>query len=29
MNKLLATAMVWMLICGAAAAANNAPASDA
>jgi hypothetical protein len=29
MNKLLATAVVWMLICGAAAAANNAPASDA
>jgi uncharacterized protein len=29
MNKLLATAMVWMLICGAAAAANSAPASDA
>jgi uncharacterized protein len=29
MNKLLATAMVWMLVCGAAAAANNAPASDA
>jgi len=29
MNKLLATALVWMLICGAAAAANNAPASDA
>jgi hypothetical protein len=29
MNKLLATAMVWMLIWGAAAAANNAPASDA
>jgi uncharacterized protein len=29
MNKLLATAMVWMLICGAATAANSAPASDA
>ena len=29
MNKLLATALVWMLICGGAAAANNAPASDA
>jgi uncharacterized protein len=29
MNKLLATAMVWTLICGAAAAANNAPASEA
>jgi hypothetical protein len=29
MNKLLATALVWMLICGVAAAANNAPASDA
>jgi hypothetical protein len=29
MNKLLATALVWMLICGAAVAANNAPASDA
>jgi uncharacterized protein len=29
MNKLLATAMVWMLICGSASAANNAPASDA
>ena len=28
MNKLLATAFVWMLICGAAVAANNAPASD-
>ena len=29
MNKLLATALVGMLICGAAVAANNAPASDA
>ena len=29
MNKLFATALIWMLICGAAAAANNAPASDA
>jgi hypothetical protein len=29
MNKLLATAMVWTLMCGSAAAANNAPASDA
>jgi hypothetical protein len=29
MNKLLATAMVWMLMCGSAGAANNAPASDA
>jgi len=29
MNKLLATALVWMLICGAAVAANNAPVSDA
>jgi hypothetical protein len=29
MNKLLATALVWMLICGPAVAANNAPASDA
>ena len=29
MNKLLATALVWMLISGAAVAANNAPASDA
>jgi uncharacterized protein len=29
MNKLLATAMVWTLMCGCAAAANNAPASDA
>jgi uncharacterized protein len=29
MNKLRATAVVWMLICGAAAAANTAPASDA
>jgi hypothetical protein len=29
MNKLLASAMVWMLMCGSAAAANNAPASDA
>jgi Sec-independent protein translocase protein TatA len=25
MNKLLATALVWTLICGGAAAANNAP----
>jgi hypothetical protein len=29
MNKLLATALVWMLIGGAAVAANTAPASDA
>jgi hypothetical protein len=29
MNKLLATALVWTLMCGAAAAANTAPASDA
>ena len=29
MNKMLATASLWMLICGAAVAANNAPASDA
>jgi uncharacterized protein len=29
MNKLLATAMVWTLMCGNAVAANNAPASDA
>jgi hypothetical protein len=29
MNKLLATAMVWTLMCGSAAPANNAPASDA
>jgi len=29
MNKLLATALVWTLICGGAAAANNAPASEA
>jgi uncharacterized protein len=29
MNKLLATALVWMLISGAATAANSAPASDA
>ena len=29
MNKRLATALVWMLISAAAAAANNAPASDA
>jgi hypothetical protein len=29
MNKLLAAAMVWTLMCGSAAAANNAPASDA
>ena len=29
MNKLLAAALVGMLICGAAVAANNAPASDA
>lgn len=29
MNKLLATAMVWTLMCGSAIAANNAPASDA
>jgi hypothetical protein len=29
MNKVLAAACVWMLICGAAAAANNAPASEA
>jgi hypothetical protein len=28
MNKLLATALLSMLICGGAAAANNAPASD-
>jgi hypothetical protein len=29
MNKLLATAMVWTLMCGNGVAANNAPASDA
>lgn len=29
MNKVLATALVWMLTCGAVVAANNAPASDA
>ena len=29
MNKLLATTMVWILMCASAAAANNAPASDA
>jgi hypothetical protein len=29
MNKLLATALVWTLFCGGAAAANNAPASEA
>jgi len=29
MNKLLVTALGWMLICGAAVAANTAPASDA
>jgi hypothetical protein len=29
MDKLRATALVWMLICGGGAAANNAPASDA
>jgi uncharacterized protein len=29
MIKPLATAMVWLLMCGCAAAANNAPASDA
>jgi len=29
MNKPLAAAMVWMMLCGGAVAANNAPASDA
>jgi len=29
MKNLLAAALGWMLMCGAAAAANNAPASDA
>ncbi|HSZ09811.1 MAG TPA: DUF2059 domain-containing protein [Steroidobacteraceae bacterium] len=29
MNKPLAAAMVWMMMCGGAFAANNAPASDA
>jgi uncharacterized protein len=29
MNKLLAAAVVWTLMCGSALAVNNAPASDA